>query len=191
MALSDITQKILDDASKDAEAMLENAKERVAQIQEETEEKLKELQRQQEEKLQYTKDQTKQERKSSYKQKIKNLIDKKKRDLLDDVFTQVLEQMHKKTEDETKEFTQKMFSMLPNDLKDVHVFVSMQHVQILKPVIQQFFPDVVIEGSDDIQGGCIVWGKEYEYDLTFDAILKNKRKELEVEIANMLFEEVK
>jgi len=191
MALSDITQKILDDARKDAEITLENAKDRVAQIKGETEKKLKELQVQQDEKLQHIKDQTKQERVSLYKQRIKNLIDKKKRGLLDGVFADALKALHKKTDAEVKEFVQKALSMLPSDLKDVHVFVNAQQATILKPVVEKFFPDAVIKTANDIQGGCIVRAEEYEYDLTFEAILEDKRKDLEVEVARMMFEEIK
>jgi V/A-type H+-transporting ATPase subunit E len=191
MALSDITQKILDDAKKDAKELLLRTKKDVSRIEKDTKVKIEDLKQEQKQQLESIFAQAKQERISLYKQKIKNLIDGKKRALLDGVFNKALDQMSSISKKDHEAYVKKSLGNVPKGLQDVTVWVGEQHEKYLRPLIENQLKNVSVQVSPDVQIGCIVQGSDFEFDMTFENQLQSKKKELEVEVASILFADAK
>lgn len=186
MALAQLTEKIIQDAEKKKVSIIKGA-EHYAQTKENETEKLASSKRESFEK-------TLEERLAQNTEKVtrhaqreaKNLIDKTKRTVLDTVFTESLESLKKASDDAYEKILLSLFDTLPEEKGGI-LYTKPERVSITKKALDKKGLPYPVEEDANIQDGFVIKGDTFEYDGTFTKLLTEKKRQLEVEVARILF----
>jgi vacuolar-type H+-ATPase subunit E/Vma4 len=76
---------------------------------------------------------------------------------------------------------------IPKGTKGV-VVVSEGRKEDMRELLAELGLDNPIESSSDIKGGFIFSGEHFNYNFSFEHLIKDKKADLEVQISSLLFE---
>lgn len=186
MALTDIIQKILDDAHAAVKTKHENALKEAADIERNAKEEAGKIK----ERYQQEADQKGQEMERKIqalaKTERKNLFLNKKRALLEKVFNEAKKELAKMSEKELEEIFIKFLTQIED--KKGTIYPAKNHLEIIKKALKTTNKDYEIGEAMDFAGGFLFTGKDTEMDYSFDSIIeKNVRPQVELKIAQTLF----
>ncbi len=187
MSISDITNKIIQDATKEADSILKEAENDVVKIEKELNERKKELKNEHEKEMESLARDNEKRVKSVAKREVKINIERVKREEVNKAYDLALQNMISFSENEYKDFLKKILSKIPSETKGVFYCPKNREKETKDVMIDLGFKNK-LSLSDDFAGGIIVLGDDFEYNFTFEQILKEKRGLIEAEVAKILFE---
>lgn len=121
------------------------------------------------------------------KRKRNNNILLKKKELLDKVYNLVLEKMNNLSDEEYINFISKIIKNLPKNLSGIIMPANGKKdltIKILKKIGANFD---ISKKEINFTGGFIFYSDKFNFDNTFESIIKKTRDKTETEIAKLLF----
>lgn len=186
MPIADITKKILDDASKEAAAIVNEAKDKAKNILETLETEKEILKKKNEEAVKKTLEENERRIISAAEQEVKMRINNYKRNLIDEVFNTALNKITKLPEKDYASFLKKILSTVPKN-KTGKIFIPKERAGITKKILTECGFENKTVLTDKFSAGIIIENDTFEYNLTFKNILADKKNALEVDVAKLLF----
>lgn len=188
MSLTDITDTIQQEAEATRKSILEAAEKRVSVLKASSK-------KQQEEVVSVygaETEQIKQQNVASVtgmsEREQKKIVDGAKRALVDEVFDRALEALASLNGAEYKKVLVDYLKQLPGDLGECDVYASPEHVAVTKKALTDAKVSGSVHEDKDIKrGGFRVVGSSYEYDFTFEKMMREQKQALEIEVAQTLF----
>jgi vacuolar-type H+-ATPase subunit E/Vma4 len=184
MALSDIFKKI----EKETE-------EKIKKIEEEAKKEIEKIERKYQEEIEKRREKILNSVKEDVEKKIKheeiklsletrNLILMKKREILDNLYQEILEELSKIDD-------KKYFDLILKLLKDCpdegEIMPAKNREKITEEAIKKLNKKLVIKKSLPIKGGFIFSSKNLEIDDSFENLIRIIREKTEIEVAKILF----
>lgn len=188
MPITDITNKILSDATTEAEHIIAGAKQEAQEIKKQLELQKKEITNKQ--KKETEKNLLENERRvtSAAYQEVKMQTDKAKRAAIDETFDDTLLALFTLSTEDYEIILKKMLALLPKNISgEVEVITPKEKEKITKKILKELQIKNTITPTDKFNGGVVIIGDKFKYNLTFENILSDKKKLLEVDVAKMLF----
>ena len=190
MALSDILQKINDEAGKKAAFMKQVADDEISKIKEEAVSKAEKKKKAVAEKGDEKSRSVREKAQILAKMEGRNKLLSEKRQVIDEVYTEAEKELvHLKGADLSKILVS-MLKAVSKPMANGKLTVATGHKQELQEAIEKAKVDYsVSDESSDIDGGFIVSDGKQEINLSFNYLLKSQvRPNTELDIAKILFE---
>ncbi len=187
MSLAQLTDKIIKDAEVKKDSIMNGVKDFAANKEKETEKVSVSLRNKFEKELKEKLSQNTEKVTNHAKQEVKRSIDKTKREILDNVFTESLARLENSSEDIYEKIISSLIKELPQTIDGI-LLVKPGRLTITKKVLEKMNISCALKEDPAMQDGFIIKSKTFEYDGTFKKLLQEKKKQLEVEIAHILFD---
>ncbi len=187
MALTHIIEKIKKDAEKEAEKILSRAEHEKKEIQKDTENQKEKIKRDFDAETKKILNKRKRSFSGKKQQEFNMAIEKEKRSLIDETFQEALEKLRSMSKEE---YIKLLESRISGTLKNEDVKQVMcppDRKEETEEVLSRLGLKADIVPGENIKEGVKIIGDDFEYDLTFESILSQKKKELEPEVARILF----
>jgi V/A-type H+-transporting ATPase subunit E len=187
MAIIDLTTKILDEAKKRAAEIKADSSEKTAEIEHETASQvvtLTETATAQTDKLLADN-----ERRviSTAQQEAKMELDRAKRESLETVFSAAKKELAGLDGAKYEAFVAKLLGTLPKDVTGT-LLTSPKREKETQTALTAAGLSLTLATDDSLEGGFLVRGDDFEYNYTFEKILADKKSELEIGVATILFD---
>lgn len=186
MAISDLTEKILSDAKQFAVGVKDENDTKVSEIEKSTTDTVNSLTKESEGETKRILADNEERVISSAKQEVKIELDRAKRNALEATFVTAYKELVKLSDGDYEVLVEKLLKSLPAETKG-KLSTSTKRRKSTETALGKVGLSLTIETDDSIEGGFTVEGSDYEYNYTFSKILENKKQELEIEVANILF----
>ncbi|MCK5026918.1 MAG: V-type ATP synthase subunit E [Candidatus Pacebacteria bacterium] len=187
MSLAQLTDKIIKDAEVKKDSIMNGVKDLAVNKGKETEKISASLRNKFEKELEEKLSQNTEKVTNHAEQKVKHLVDETKREMLDSVFEESLSKLENASDDMYEKIISSLIKELPRSI-DGTLFVKPGRLAITKKVLAKKNISCVIKEDVTLKDGFIIKSKTFEYDGTFEKLLQEKKKQLEVEIAHILFD---
>lgn len=190
MALSDILQKIKDEAGKKAAFMKQVADDEITKIKEEASERAK-VRRAEIMAMAEEKSATLHEKAQLLaKMEARNLLLKEKRQIIEDVYAESIKELEDLSGHNLEKLMTAMFKAASKTMPKAHIIVATRHRRIAEEAIGKAKVDYRIKDEDSKLGnGMILADGKQEMNLSFSYILNQiVRPKTELEVAKILFE---
>ncbi len=188
MSLSDITNKIQQDAEAQAKIILSDAENTKKNIERDVDRRKEQLQAEHQSgvarRLAANEERTREDARRAGRQ----YVDTKKRAVIDNVFKKAYEGLISLSSDEYTRVIATLLGGISGDLGKVVVYAPVDRNEETKSVFAKAKVDADIKEDRGIAGGFRIEGEGFEYDLSFQKLMDKKRDELEIAVANMLFD---
>ncbi|MBU0706260.1 hypothetical protein KJ657_04840 [Patescibacteria group bacterium] len=190
MALSDILQKIKDEAGKKAAFMKQVADDEIAKIKSEAGERAKvrrtEIASRAEEKSANLREKAK----LLAKMEARNLLLREKRQVIEDVYTESVKELEHLKGHDLERLMVSMFKAASKTMPKAHVTVASGHKRQAEEAIQKAKVNYRVQGeSSELKGGMILADGKQEMNLGFSYVLNQIiRPKTELDVAKILFE---
>jgi V/A-type H+-transporting ATPase subunit E len=195
MEAQQVTEKILSDAQAEADKIKSQAQEKQAAEQKKLDEQLDDYKKQTKVLAEKAAEDEKSHIIAAQRMALaKQLLDEKRK-ILDEVFESALRQLQKLPDDQYEKLIIKLL-LESVETGDEEVIVGKNETridqQLINRVNEQLNPDkkgsLKLSGErQDIEGGFILRRNKIKTNVTFDVLLSNARKKLEIELAKELF----
>ncbi len=186
MALTELTDKILEDAKQQAEHIRSAAEDEVARIKREAETAHARMKEEHKAELARTLADNEARVTGSAEKEVKTQVDAAKRALVDQVFSEALASLRDLSDDDYAAFILPYFKELPRDAKGTLTVPAVRE-DVSKKLAKDAELSLEIKTSNDFFGGFVFAAEDVEYTCTFETILAGKKEELEAEVARILF----
>lgn len=188
MALSDITQKILEDAKSEAESIVLDAKNEAEEIKAQAQNTIEENNKRIEEEASKKELIMERKTKTLIETERKSIILDEKRRVLDKVFADAVGKMASMPKEKAEEIMLGFFTKIQDD--EGIVYPAKNQAAVVSSAMKKANKSFTMgEERQDVQGGFVFIGKTTEADFSFDSIVaKEIKPKLELEIAKFLFE---
>jgi len=189
MALSDILQKINDEAGKKAAFMKQVADDEITKLKEEAmiraEKKRQEVAELADQKSRSVKEKAE----ILARMEGRNKLLAEKRAVIDEVYVEAGKELSKLKDEKLSILLVSMLKKASQAMPKGHVTVASGHKNELEKAISKAGVDYSINGeSSEIEGGFIVSDGKQEINLSFNYLLKSQlRPKTELDVANILF----
>lgn len=180
--LDNLLTKVMNDADKEVQSILNEAKEKSRKLLEEREEEAEQKRRQLLEKAEREAISIKERNLSNARLQVRNLLLEAKRDVLERVFQEALHRLESLDEAAYLSFIEHRIKSLLKEGSEV-LIVPKKYLSAVKTMKLP----VKISEQDFCESGFILKSDKYIIDHTFKALIDYKRDQLELEVANMLF----
>lgn len=191
MAVEKLVKRIRDDAKGKAANTAGSARERAAQerdrVSSEKEKRLAEMRKESEREFRTLKNRIL----SQAKLEARKMELEVREEMIEQVFKEALESLGAMSTGEHQEYLRMSIGKSVNLLgQDLTVLCTEDDLASVKELARKISPSVEVEASLDSVGGIKARSKDGAFiDLTFEANLERKRKELRREISEMMFRE--
>ena len=186
MSITDITNKILDDASKEAELVIKNAEAKASEISNTTKTLKENIKKEYSRQLEKTLKENERRITSAAEQEVKLKIDNAKRTAVDNVFKTALSQLLSLKDEEYEDVVLSLFKKLPKET-DGKIIAPRERIDATENALKKAGLKYKVETTTKIKGGFIFLGENFESSFVFEEMLRNKKSALEVEVARILF----
>lgn len=186
MSLTQLTDKIIQDAETKKASILKVTNEYAQKKEEGTKNLSAEKRIQFEKELEIKLSENTEKTIRQAEHEVKNLIDSTKRSVLDDVFIQTLTILEESGNDVYEKVVTSLLENIPSSIEGV-LFVQQKRISSIKKILTTKNISCLVQADDSIKDGFIIKGKNFEYNGTFEKLLTEKKKNLEVDIAHLLF----
>jgi len=187
MAITDITEKILSDAKTEAEHIISGANTRVKEIEKETRKEKDSIKKDFDESMKRITEEKKGRTESTIKHNEDIITESSKRKAIEEVFTKALSSLNSLSKDDYVKIIKSKLEKLPKDTSYVKCVTPDGRKDETLAVLEDAGLDMEIETTDAFEGGCIVVANDSEFDFRFERLLGDKKKELEMDVAKILF----
>lgn len=187
MSVQEITQKIITDAEETALNIIRGAESEVKRIAEETENLKKKAAEENEKETKKLLEEEKKKSLSRSNQSSRQRINSVKREILDAAYDKAMENIASLDDDEYGKLFEKTLSGLEKNKEIESFLVPEKRKEISEKILaKKGFQNAII-ASKEFSGGIKVIGESFEYDLTFENLLKNLKESNETDIASKIF----
>lgn len=186
MALSDIVQKILDDANLKAKQISSKSEALMKEINIENESKIEKMIEEKEVEVQKKEKAMISKTNNLILGERRNLLLKKKREILADVFEKAKKVLSQTSDKDLEEIITGAFSTISEE--EGIIYPAKGSKSLIENVMKKAGKSYKIGNEKDFLGGFIFVSNDSEIDLTFEAIIdKIIKPKLELDIAQLLF----
>ncbi len=186
MPIVDITNKILADASKEAESIIKNAETKVSEILDTTETIAENTKKEYTQRTDKVLAENEKRIISVAEQEVKLEIDRAKRTAVDTVFENTLKQLLSLPSKEYEEMILSLLNELPENANG-KIVAPKERKKETENALKKANLKYDIETTNEFKGGFIFLGENFESNFVFEEILRNKKSALEIEVAHILF----
>jgi len=109
-----------------------------------------------------------------------------KRNLVDETFNEALLILFSLSEKDYGIILKKLLTPPPKDISS-KIITPKEKIGVTKKILNELHIKNSIISTDKFKGGVIITGDNFEYNLTFENLIANKKKSLEVNVAKILF----
>lgn len=185
MALDDILQKIKKETEKKIEEIKEKNQQEIKKIEERYQ---KEIQKRKEQILDLAQKEGKKRIESRRIQLVletKNLLLKKKGEILDEIYKEILEKLSKLND---QDYFKLIFNLIKNCSREGEIISAKDREKITqKAILESGRKYILAKKSLPIKGGFIFSTPHLEIDYSFENLIKIIREKTEIEVAKILF----
>jgi len=126
------------------------------------------------------------------KQRASMALQSTKRRLLDEVYDQSFANLLALPASEYVDMlTAKYESVVPKDAKVTSIVAPEARLKETEAIAKALGWTAKVEADAKLKGGCVVKGKDFEFDLSLERLFKEERSVSEIETANILFQNAK
>ncbi len=186
MSITDITNKIITDASEKSANIIKAAEITAKEISSKTEVLKKNIENEYSQKTIHTLKENEKKIISAAEQEVKLHIDKEKRFAVDTIFKNALKKISSLSDEEYEKIILSLFKNIPNNTNG-KIIIPEEKELVTKKAIRKIGFNYEIETTNNFKYGFIFSEKNTESNFSFEDILKNKKSILEVEVARILF----
>lgn len=188
MSLQAIVEKIKVDTETEIQSIFTEAEKRVAGIGEDTNQQITEIASSFVSNIEKQKIQRETVVRSLEKQKASMVIQATKRRLLDEVYSKALEEIYNLPSAEYVAILKDKYkTLVPEDVKVISVLSPENRQSETAEISKVLGWSATISVNNKLKGGCILIGKDFEFDLSIESLFEEERIKSEIEIAQMLF----
>ena len=187
MPITNITDKIIADAAKKAEHVVDGAQVKAQKIEKRLGALKKEIAEENRKGLEKALSENERRVVSAANQEVKLQRDNAKRDEINEVFDIALKDILSLPDKEYKTLLKGFLANVP-DGTEGEVFAPKEKVAVTKEALKEVGLRNTVTPTDKFKGGITIIEKDYEYNLTFENVLADKKTSLEVEVAKILFD---
>jgi vacuolar-type H+-ATPase subunit E/Vma4 len=190
MALSDILQKIKDEAGKKAAFMKQVADDEIAKVKEETLTRAEARRKAVNEKAQAKSESVREKAAVLAKMEGRNKLLAEKRGVIDEVYTEAGRELVHLSGSELSKLLVSMLKSAAKAMPKGHLTVATGGKKVVEEAVSKAGVDYSVrDESSDIDGGFVVSDGKQEINLSFNYLLKSQiRPNTELEIAKILFD---
>jgi len=188
MALADITEKIVADSKQEASRIIADAEIRAGEIKKEAEEKEKAIRER------FVKNVPEKQARETRKaltvaqSRARAELQKEKRNLVEEVFSKAIEEIKTLPSTQYEELIAQACSGISGDMEAV-VYAPKGKKKEIENALKKAGLSFVVNEDAHVSSGCRIVSANAEYDLTFERMIADKREEMEIMVANILFED--
>lgn len=186
MAISDLTDKILQDASESARDILTHAQADASAIAKKADEETISNQKAFDATMKDLIARNKVKITTNAEQEAKMTVDAKKREALDAAFKAALDELKALPDPAYKELLISLMKTLPEKCKGV-LIVPTKRSKVTMIAAQEAQITLAVEESSELSSGFLIKGQTYDFDYSLEKIIEGKRDALEIEVARILF----
>lgn len=186
MSISEITDKILLNASQDRENILKGAEVQIQKTEHGSETKLKEQKTKYKNETRKILESNKQKVTLGAKKEAKKIIEKSKHDVYNKVFERSLQQLRLLDDNRYKKILTSFFQALPQNVSGV-IYSPINRVEITEEAARESGVQCKIKGDSSIKGGFVLKAEKFEYNFTFEKLINDSRNNLEIDIVKKIF----
>lgn len=189
MALSDIINKILEEAQKKAAEILKAAEEEIAKYKTEIEQDKKQQEVEFLEKMDLKKKNIDRKMDTTINMEERNQVLKVKQSLIHETFDKAVEAICKVADSEYKTILENLLKASSiQDYKSGSLVPAKGKSAVTKELVAKINPQITVMEEGDFKGGFIFQGDKLEIDSTIESIvLKNLKPSIESDVAKLLF----
>lgn len=189
MALSDILQKIIEEAKNRAKKIEKESKEEIKKIEKESAELIKQKEDEIDSNLEKKKEDIDRKMETLAKMEERNQLLSEKQDTINKVFSKAQEKLRQVEENKYKEILIKLFKKLPK-IEKGEIIAAKDKKHITEQAIKDSGLSYEVSSEGDFLGGFIFSTKTIEVNSVFENILlKDLKPKIEPKIAHILFQE--
>ena len=186
MSISEITDKILLNASQDRESILKGAEVQIQKTESGAGTKLKEQKIKYEDETRKLLESNKQKVTLGAKKEAKKIIEKSKHDIYNKVFERSLQQLRLLDDNRYKKMIASFFQALPQNVSGI-IYSPIDRVEITEEAARESGIQCKTEGDNSIKGGFILKAEKFEYNFTFEKLINDSRSNLEIDVVKKIF----
>lgn len=186
MSITDITDKIITDAVKEAGHIISGAEQKVREIEKQLELSKKETADKQKEEVKKNLLENEKRITSAAYQEVKLQTDKAKRESVDETFNDTLLALFSLSDENYGVILKNLLISLHVDISG-KIIAPKEKLKITKKILGELQIKNPITSTGEFKGGVIIIGDNFEYNLTFENLLAAKKSSLEVGVAKILF----
>ena len=185
-----VAKKILDDAQKERDRIIKEAEDEALKIKNETKEEIDRLNKETKKLVNEAQEKEKRRLIGMANLAVRNEVLRAKREIMDTMFNEVLQRLNSRKKDEYLELMKTLLER--TEERDGEIIVGEKEDKIGPEFIERVNNELGAKFSlsnekRPIKGGFILHQGKIEIDASFESILNSKRKELELELAKLLF----
>lgn len=186
MSLSDITEKITKEEEEKAVLLSKETVAQITSIEEETKKIIAEKKEAHALSVKNILAENKKRVSAAAEHETKISLEREKRTELDNIFSTTLEKLESLDDND---YGKILFSLLKNLPKNISgkAACPAKRISVTKKVLQETGINVDVTEDNTISGGIIIRENNAEYDLTFKRKMEDVKKNLEIEVASILF----
>ena len=189
MSLTDITNTINQEAESMREKILKDADKKVEALKTAFAEKKDKLEKAYNAETEQIKNQNVATVTGTSEREQKDLVDTAKREIVDQIFDEALDVLAKLDDTAYTKLLVGQLKTLPKDFGKCEAYASPERTAVTKKALSEAGVSASVNEDESItQGGLRLVGGSFEYDLTFEKMMKEQKNALEIEIAEILFE---
>lgn len=188
MSLQAIVDKIKVDTEEEVQAILSEAEKRCLEIKEETKKQVESIEMSLRSKVKKMQNQEETVARSLEKQRASLSKQEAKRKILDSVYEEALAEILSLPKEEYVNILVNKYKTIITEDKDFVEILSPENRKLETESIMNILGiKAKITPSNKIKGGCILVGKDFEFDLSIEHLFSKERITSEIEIAKVLF----
>ena len=187
MALSDITNKIESDASEKVAVLEQTFEAKITELKKELDSQKKDRRKAYDSETESVLTSNKARVEGQAKRESKNMLEATRRELLDGVFTKALSDLQELDESKYEKVLESLVATLKGEEGAVTVHAPKARLSVTEKAFKAAGIKASFEEDDSIKGGFKVQGEGFEYDLSFTHLIAQKKEELEIKVADILF----
>lgn len=188
MSLQAIIDKIKVDTEKEVQTILSEAEKRCLEIEEETKKQVGEIEISLKSKVEKMQNQEETIAKSLEKQRASLAKQEVKRRMIDYAYEEALAKLLSLPKEEYVEFLiNKYKTIITTEINLVEVLSPENRQAETESILNTFDIKTKITPTTKIKGGCVLVGKDFEFNLSIEHLFEKGRITSEIEIAKVLF----
>lgn len=186
MAISDLTQKITKDARDKSADIAAQSQDQINKVASETETLTQSKREIFTRELKKTLEANIKKISASAEQEAKMIVDEKKRQILNGTFKEALKKLQSISDKDYEGIIVKLLKTI-KETESMVLTTPKNRVEITKKALTSLKLTIPVKETKDITGGFIMTGDNFEYNFSFEKIISDKKNQLEIDVANILF----
>jgi V/A-type H+-transporting ATPase subunit E len=186
MSIADITKKIIEEASEEAEKIIQNGKEEALKIEGDAGSLMSDIKEKHEKDLKNAISENERNVKSAAHREAKLRVEKARRDIMNKVYEDSLQRLNSLPKEKYEAVLKSVLGSLDKSVKG-KIYCPKDRLKETNDAVSALGLEHDVAAKEVISGGIIFLGDNFEYDFTFEHLLKTQKDKIEIEVADILF----